>query len=90
MLNNLKCVVEQTGGPLMYFDRNNSAWIASGNGIDLLTISQALCLFGKINFSQFDLGIVSFGAEKCGTVGLPGVYTKVEHYLSWIMDNLEK
>lgn len=48
----------------MYFDRKNSAWIASG--------------------------IVSFGAEKCGTVGLPGVYVKVEHYLNFIMDNLEK
>lgn len=48
----------------MYFDRRNSAWIASG--------------------------IVSFGAEKCGTVGLPGVYTRVDHYLDWIMNNLEK
>lgn len=48
----------------MYFDRKNSAWIASG--------------------------IVSFGAEKCGTIGLAGVYTKVEHYLNWIMNNLEK
>lgn len=47
----------------MYFDRRNSAWIASG--------------------------IVSFGTEKCG-VGMPGVYTKVEHYLNWIMNNLEK
>lgn len=43
--------LSQTGGPLMYFDRKSSAWIASG--------------------------IVSFGAEKCGTVGLPGVYVKV-------------
>lgn len=56
--------MSQTGGPLMYFDRKNGAWIASG--------------------------IVSFGAEKCGTVGLPGVYTNVEHYLNWIKSNLER
>lgn len=37
----------QTGGPLMYFDRRNSIWVASG--------------------------IVSFGAAKCGTVGIPGL-----------------
>ncbi|XP_045454980.1 phenoloxidase-activating enzyme-like [Melitaea cinxia] len=29
-------------------------------------------------------GIVSFGAQKCGTPGNPGVYTNVFMYLSWI------
>lgn len=54
----------QTGGPLMYFDRRYSVWIASG--------------------------IVSFGAEKCGTIGIPGVYTKIENYIEWIVNSLEK
>lgn len=56
--------ISGTGGPLMYFDRRNRIWIASG--------------------------IVSFGAEKCGTVGIPGVYTKIENYIEWILNSLEK
>lgn len=35
-----------SGGPLMYLDRNRHSWIVSG--------------------------IVSFGAEKCGTADIPG------------------
>lgn len=34
-------------------------------------------------------GIVSFGVEKCGTVGIPGVYTKIEYYLDWIFNGIE-
>ncbi|KXJ75608.1 hypothetical protein RP20_CCG011388 [Aedes albopictus] len=29
-------------------------------------------------------GIVSFGTKKCGILSEPGVYTKVEHFISWI------
>ncbi len=36
---------------------------------------------------MFLVGVVSFGSEKCG-VGLPGVYTNVEHYMNWILQNL--
>ncbi|XP_031631269.1 phenoloxidase-activating factor 1 isoform X2 [Contarinia nasturtii] len=53
-----------SGGPLMYYDRKNGIWVASG--------------------------IVSFGAEKCGTVGISGVYTNVEYYMLWILNTLEK
>ena len=41
-----------------------------------------------IDCSWFQVGIVSFGTEKCG-VGDPGVYSKVTAYLPWISDNLE-
>ncbi|KAK9873142.1 hypothetical protein WA026_021376 [Henosepilachna vigintioctopunctata] len=34
-------------------------------------------------------GIVSYGPKACGTLGLPGIYTKLENYVEWILDNLE-
>ena len=33
------------------------------------------------------IGIVSFGPRLCGTEGIPGVYTRVRHYMNWILDN---
>ncbi|XP_065078770.1 CLIP domain-containing serine protease B15-like [Ochlerotatus camptorhynchus] len=33
---------------------------------------------------NYQIGIVSFGAYKCGTKGHPGVYTKLIDYLDWI------
>lgn len=30
------------------------------------------------------IGIVSFGLKRCGTVGYPGGYVNVHHYLDWI------
>ncbi len=34
---------------------------------------------------QFTLvGVTSFGAEKCATEGLPGVYTNVAALVDWI------
>ena len=37
----------------------------------------------------YQIGLVSFGAVKCGTKDIPGVYTRVEAYLPWIESNLE-
>lgn len=39
--------------------------------------------------SWFLAGIVSFGSIKCGTNGVPGVYTKVDHYYSWILNKIK-
>lgn len=36
----------------------------------------------KCTYTQ--IGIVSFGLRQCGTVGMPGVYVNVYHYLDWI------
>jgi len=33
--------------------------------------------------------VVSIGPEKCGTLGTPGVYTKVSDYVTWILDNMK-
>ncbi|XP_018406743.1 PREDICTED: serine protease snake-like [Cyphomyrmex costatus] len=47
----------------------------SGGPLQILD-SESECLFQII-------GITSFG-QGCATIGIPGVYTKVSHYLSWI------
>ena len=36
------------------------------------------------------VGHVSWGPEKCGTAGKPGVYIKIRSYLDWILDNVRK
>lgn len=37
----------------------------------------------KINCMWLVLGVTSFG-KKCGSIGEPGIYTKVSHYVPWI------
>ena len=34
------------------------------------------------------VGVVSFGPRRCGTRGVPAIYTKVENYISWILDSV--
>lgn len=34
------------------------------------------------------IGVVSFGVQDCGATTNPGVYTKISHYITWILDNI--
>lgn len=36
----------------------------------------------------FLVGVVSFGPARCGTAKVPDVYTRVDKYGDWIMDNM--
>lgn len=35
------------------------------------------------------IGVVSWGIEKCGTEQMPGDYTNIQCYTRWILDNLQ-
>ncbi|XP_069688618.1 venom protease-like [Periplaneta americana] len=36
------------------------------------------------------LGVVSFGAKRCGATTMPGVYTRISDYMNWVMDNMHE
>lgn len=41
------------------------------------------------NASRFiQRGIVSVGYIRCGTEGYPAIYTNIDFYLHWILDNI--
>ncbi|KFB43789.1 AGAP009844-PA-like protein [Anopheles sinensis] len=56
------------------------------NGTDSCRGDSGGPLMRNVSNIWYLAGVVSFGAKVCGTKGLPGVYTNVEKYLSWIED----
>ena len=43
---------------------------------------------GDFKQSKYLVGIVSFGTSKCAQ-GIPGVYTSIDYYLPWILENMK-
>ncbi|XP_050078066.1 serine protease grass-like [Anopheles maculipalpis] len=44
----------------------------------------------SINGRFVQYGVVSVGLRTCGRQSAPGVYTRVENYMDWILENLEE
>ncbi|KAL1138604.1 hypothetical protein AAG570_008667 [Ranatra chinensis] len=38
----------------------------------------------------YQIGLVSFGSDRCGAPGIPSVYTRVDKYTEWIIKNSPK
>lgn len=34
-------------------------------------------------------GVVGYGPKECGTINIPGVYTRVSKYLKWISETVK-
>jgi secreted trypsin-like serine protease len=49
----------------------------TGGPLQLYNDKQVKCTYTQI-------GVVSFGLKQCGTIGTPGVFVNVFHYLDWI------
>ncbi|KFB44069.1 serine protease 14 [Anopheles sinensis] len=45
-------------------------------------------LMRRIAGGWYVIGVVSFGPSKCGTEGVPGIYTDVSKYADWIRENV--
>lgn len=61
------------------------------NGVGTCTGDSGAPLIGwdDVDKAWYMAGIVSFGANKCGLAGYPGVYTRVDKFLDWIVNRLQ-
>ncbi|XP_052901883.1 transmembrane protease serine 9-like [Anopheles moucheti] len=85
-------------------DLTNCLQAYSGNGIylkpsqmcaggvrgkDTCTGDSGGPLMAKVKGAWYLIGVVSFGANKCGTAGYPGIYTNVAMHMDWIESNIQ-
>ena len=57
---------------------------AGDTGGPLVYLGEHISRRRLVNF-----GIVSFGPRACGTGGIPSVYTRISHYMDWILSNMK-
>lgn len=49
---------------------------------------QSVTLYNDKDARFVQFGIVSFGLKICGVEGYPGVYTRVDYYINWILNSM--
>jgi secreted trypsin-like serine protease len=54
---------------------------------ELIGVGDKLVMCTELNVLH---QVVSFGPRLCGTEGVPGVYSRVESFLPWILDTVEE
>ena len=75
---------------LEHFSLDSTHICAGGNkGEDSCHGDSGGGLFSEVDGKWEVVGIVSFGAHKCGD-GTPGVYTRVSQYLPWIEQTMKR
>ena len=75
---------------MSYQDHLSEVYINNFVGFDSCSgDSGGPAMYREINTSPwYQLGIISYGAMKCGQKDHPGIYTLVEAFLPWIEHNL--
>lgn len=66
----------------------NQICAGGSNGRDSCAGDSGGPLMSLDNVKMVQFGIVSFGPKPCAIQGSPGVYTKVQAYMDWILDNM--
>ena len=62
---------------------NSGTWTGYGRGIS----PEGVLARGDLMERWRLIGVTSFGPKNCGTKGVPGVLSRVRHYIDWILDN---
>lgn len=75
---------------------NPSQLCALGNGTDTCggdsggpILSYAVDSTNSRRTYWYSAGITSFGTVDCGKPGFPAIYTRVSHYIGWIIEKIK-
>uniref|UniRef100_A0A1Y1NL68 CLIP domain-containing serine protease n=1 Tax=Photinus pyralis TaxID=7054 RepID=A0A1Y1NL68_PHOPY len=73
-----KIMIVPSEGQICAGGEQNKDSCEGDSGGPLMTLHEESALW-------YITGIISFGAEKCGSLGWPGIYTRVTEYVPWII-----